>query len=70
MVDRYTHCNATIGTLAALRHRDKTGEGQVVDCCLSIRADDVEIPLSYYLANRPGRREAGRPRTRRRTAMS
>jgi crotonobetainyl-CoA:carnitine CoA-transferase CaiB-like acyl-CoA transferase len=23
--------HATIGTLAALRHRDRTGEGQVVD---------------------------------------
>src|SRR5947207_957805 len=34
LVDRYTSLHATIGTLAALRHRDRTGEGQVVDCCL------------------------------------
>ena len=34
LVDRYTSLHATIGTLAALHHRDKTGEGQIVDCCL------------------------------------
>ena len=31
VVDRYTALHATIGTLAALRHRERTGEGQVVD---------------------------------------
>ncbi len=34
LVDRYTSLHATIGTLAALHHRDRTGEGQLVDCCL------------------------------------
>src|SRR5262245_65906948 len=33
LVDRTTALHATIGALAALRHRDRTGEGQVVDCC-------------------------------------
>ena len=37
LVDRYTALHATIGTLAALRHRDRTGEGQLVDCACSIR---------------------------------
>jgi len=31
LVDRYTSLHATIGTLAALHHRDKTGEGQLVE---------------------------------------
>src|SRR5258707_2030675 len=34
LVDRYTSLHATICTLAALRHRDKTGEGHGVDSCL------------------------------------
>ena len=34
IIDRTTALHATIGALAALRHRDRTGEGQVVDCCL------------------------------------
>src|SRR5712671_4075850 len=51
LVDRYTSLHATIGALAALHHRDKTGEGQVVDCCLLDSGFTmVEIPLSYYLA--------------------
>jgi crotonobetainyl-CoA:carnitine CoA-transferase CaiB-like acyl-CoA transferase len=33
LVDRTTALHATIGALAALRHRDRTGEGQLVDCC-------------------------------------
>src|SRR5690606_1705334 len=32
LVDRTTALHATIGTLAALRHRDRTGEGQMIDC--------------------------------------
>ena len=71
LVDRYTSLHATIGTLAALRHRDRTGEGQVDRrCLLDSGFTMVEIPLS--IISRPGRkaaRAAGRP-TRRRTAMS
>src|SRR5437763_16031748 len=62
LVDRYTSLHATIGALAALRHRDKTGEGQVVDCCLLDSAlTMVEIPLSYYLDTGEEGGEAGRP---------
>ncbi|HXJ78050.1 MAG TPA: CoA transferase [Candidatus Methylomirabilis sp.] len=62
VVDRYTALHATIGTLAALRHRDRTGEGQVVDVCLLDSAlTMVEIPTSYYLATGAEGGEAGRP---------
>jgi len=62
LVDRYTSLHATIGTLAALRHRDKTGEGQVVDCCLlDSGITMVEIPMSYYLATGKEGGEGGRP---------
>jgi crotonobetainyl-CoA:carnitine CoA-transferase CaiB-like acyl-CoA transferase len=62
LVDRYTSLHATIGTLAALRHRDKTGEGQVVDCCLLDSGFTmVEIPLSYYLATGQEGGVGGRP---------
>src|ERR1700716_191438 len=62
LVDRYTSLHATIGTLAALHHRDKTGEGQVVDCCLLDSGFTmVEIPLSYYLATGQEGGEGGRP---------
>jgi CoA:oxalate CoA-transferase len=62
LVDRYTALHATIGTLAALRHRDRTGEGQLVDCCLLDSAlTMVEIPASYYLATGEEGGEAGRP---------
>src|SRR5947209_2706856 len=62
LVDRYTSLHATIGTLAALHHRDRTGEGQVVDCCLlDSGITMVEIPLSYYLATGKEGGEAGRP---------
>src|SRR5215475_15898099 len=62
LVDRTTALHATIGTLAALRHRDKTGEGQVVDCCLLDSGYTmVEIPLSYYLATGEEGGEGGRP---------
>ena len=71
LVDRYTSLHATIGTLAALHHRDKTGEGQLVDVCLMDSAlTMVEIPTSYYLATgEEAAKPADRP-TRRRTAMS
>jgi formyl-CoA transferase len=62
LVDRYTSLHATIGTLAALRHRERTGEGQLVDCCLLDSAlTMVEIPTSYYLATGGEGGEAGRP---------
>src|ERR1700710_1500146 len=62
VVDRYTALHATIGTLAALRHRDRTGEGQMIDCCLLDSAITmVEIPTSYYLATGEEGGEGGRP---------
>jgi len=62
VVDRYTALHATIGALAALRHRERTGEGQVVDVCLLDSAlTMVEIPTSYYLATGGEGGEGGRP---------
>ena len=62
VVDRYTALHATIGALAALRHRERTGEGQVVDVCLLDSAlTMVEIPTSYYLATGEHGGEGGRP---------
>ena len=62
LVDRTTALHATIGALAALRHRDRTGEGQVIDCCLLDSAlTMVEIPTSYYLGTGEEGGEAGRP---------
>ncbi len=62
VVDRYTALHATIGALAALRHRDRTGEGQVVDVCLLDSAlTMVEIPAAYYLATGEEGGEGGRP---------
>src|SRR5271154_168390 len=62
LVDRYTSLHATIGALAALHHRDKTGEGQVVACCLLASGFTMgEIPLSYYLATGREGGEGGRP---------
>src|SRR5438445_5501729 len=62
VVDCYTALHATIGALAALRHRERTGEGQVVDVCLLDSAlTMVEIPASYYLATGAEGGEGGRP---------
>jgi crotonobetainyl-CoA:carnitine CoA-transferase CaiB-like acyl-CoA transferase len=62
LVDRYTSLHATIGALAALRHRERTGEGQLVDVCLLDSAlTMVEIPTSYYLATGQEGGEGGRP---------
>src|SRR5437763_4491081 len=62
IVDRYTALHLTIGALAALRHRDQSGEGQVIDVCLMDSAlTMVEIPTSYYLATGQEGGEAGRP---------
>jgi crotonobetainyl-CoA:carnitine CoA-transferase CaiB-like acyl-CoA transferase len=62
IVDRVTALHAAIGTLAALRHRDRTGEGQVVDVCLMDSALTlVEIPLGYQLSTGEEGGEDGRP---------
>ena len=62
LVDRTTALHATIGALAALRHRDRTGEGQVVDCCLLDSAlTMVEIPAITYLDTGEEGGEGGRP---------
>jgi crotonobetainyl-CoA:carnitine CoA-transferase CaiB-like acyl-CoA transferase len=62
IVDRMTALHATIGTLAALRHREHTGEGQVVDVCLLDAAlTMVEIPTVHYLATGQEGGEGGRP---------
>jgi crotonobetainyl-CoA:carnitine CoA-transferase CaiB-like acyl-CoA transferase len=62
IVDRYTALHLTIGALAALRHRDLTGEGQEIDVCLMDSAlTMVEIPTSYYLSTGEEGGEAGRP---------
>jgi CoA:oxalate CoA-transferase len=62
VVDRYTALHATIGALAALRHRERSGEGQLVDVCLLDSAlTMVEIPTSYYLATGAEGGEGGRP---------
>lgn len=61
-MDRYTALHLTIGALAALRHRDQTGEGQCIDVCLMDSAlTMVEIPTSYYLATGEQGGESGRP---------
>jgi len=62
LVDRTTALHATIGALAALRHRDRTGEGQVIDCCLLDSAlTMVEIPSIHYLDTGEEGSEGGRP---------
>jgi|LNFM01.1.fsa_nt_gb crotonobetainyl-CoA:carnitine CoA-transferase CaiB-like acyl-CoA transferase len=62
LIDRTTALHATIGALAALRHRDRTGEGQLVDCCLLDSAlTMVEIPSITYLDTGEEGGEGGRP---------
>jgi CoA:oxalate CoA-transferase len=62
LIDRTTSLHATIGALAALRHRDRTGEGQMIDCCLLDSAlTMVEIPSIYYLGTGEEGGEGGRP---------
>jgi len=61
LVDRTTALHATIGALGALRHRDRTGEGQVIDVCLMDSAlTMVEIPACYFLATGQEGGESGR----------
>jgi crotonobetainyl-CoA:carnitine CoA-transferase CaiB-like acyl-CoA transferase len=62
VVDRYTALHATIGALAALRHRDQTGDGQVVDVCLMDAGYTMtEIPMIHYLLTGEEGGESGRP---------
>jgi len=62
VIDRTTALNASVGALAALRHRDRTGQGQIVDVCLMDAAfGTVEIPTAYYLATGSEGGEPGRP---------
>src|SRR5262249_49812951 len=62
LVDRTTALHATIGALAALRPRDRTGEGQMIDCCLLDSAlTMVEIPSIVYLDTGEEGGEGGRP---------
>ena len=61
LVDRTTALHATIGALGALRHRDRTGEGQIIDVCLLDSAlTMVEIPACYYLDTGEEGGESGR----------
>jgi crotonobetainyl-CoA:carnitine CoA-transferase CaiB-like acyl-CoA transferase len=61
LVDRTTALHATIGALGALRHRDRTGEGQIIDVCLLDSAMTmVEIPACYYLETGEEGGESGR----------
>ena len=72
LVDRYTSLHATIGTLAALHHRDKTGEGQLVDRLPDGFGADHGRNPDLATTSRPARkaaRAAGR-RTRPKTATS
>jgi formyl-CoA transferase len=61
LVDRTTALHATIGALGALRHRDQTGEGQIIDVCLLDSAlTMVEIPSCSYLDTGEEGGESGR----------
>ncbi|MBI3743344.1 MAG: CoA transferase [Chloroflexi bacterium] len=50
VIDRVTALHATIGALAALRERDRSGEGQAIDVSLADTGFTLmEIPLAAYL---------------------
>ena len=50
LIDRITALHATVGALAALRERERSGEGQAIDVCLADTGFTVnEIPISAYL---------------------
>ena len=50
LIDRITALHATIGALAALHERSRSGEGQAIEVCLADTAyTTVEIPVSTYL---------------------
>ena len=67
LVDRTTALHAAIGTLAALRERDVSGEGQSMDVCLADTGYSyTEIPVTAYVGGGalPGRGDdAGPPPT-------
>src|SRR5499426_3186653 len=49
IIDRTTALHAAIGTLAALRERDISGEGQAIDVCLADTGYSyTEIPITAY----------------------
>lgn len=48
MTDLFTGYTATVAVLAALRHRDKTGEGQFIDCAML----DASVAVNGHLAMR------------------
>jgi crotonobetainyl-CoA:carnitine CoA-transferase CaiB-like acyl-CoA transferase len=49
IIDRTTALHAAIGTLAALRERDISGEGQALDVCLADSGYSyTEIPITAY----------------------
>ena len=50
IIDRTTALHAAIGTLAALRERDISGEGQTIDVCLADTGYSyTEIPITAYV---------------------
>lgn len=50
IIDRITALHATIGALAALHHRDMTGQGQALDVCLLDTGFTLmEVPITQYL---------------------
>ena len=50
IIDRTTALHAAIGTLAALRERDISGEGQTIDVCLADTGYSyTEIPVTAYV---------------------
>ena len=52
LIDRITALHATIGALAALHERSRSGEGQAIEVCLADTAyTTVEIPVSTYLGS-------------------
>ena len=62
LIDRTTALHAAIGTLAALRERELSGEGQAMDLCLADTGYSyTEIPISAYVGGGglPKRGEGG-----------
>jgi len=50
LIDRITALHATIGTLAAIREREYSGEGQCIDVALADTGfTTMEIPIAAYL---------------------